>query len=74
MTKMVTYIDPPSGWRFGFPKALPDPKPENTREWLIANGYPEKMIDSFNEHFYCRYWEEPEGEKHDGIPKQARRK
>jgi hypothetical protein len=56
MTK-VTYIDPPSGWKYGFPKPLPDPKPENIIEWLISQGYPQKEIDSFGEHFYSRYWE-----------------
>ena len=24
MTKLVTMIDPPSGWKFGFPKVIPD--------------------------------------------------
>lgn len=52
-------IDPPSGWKYGFPKAIPDGV-ENVREWLVANGYPQKEIDSCGKHFYCRYWEEPE--------------
>lgn len=56
--KNVTMIDPPSGWKYGFPKVLPDPKPENVLQWLISNGYPQSEIDSCGQHFYCRYWEQ----------------
>jgi hypothetical protein len=40
----VTYVDPPSGWRYGFPKPLPDPAPENMVQWFIEQGYPESLI------------------------------
>ena len=53
----VRMIDPPSGWKFGFPKPVPDPTPENMLEWLVEQGYPQKLIDSYGEHFYCRHWE-----------------
>ena len=52
----VKMIDPPSGWKFGFPKALPDPEPTNVIDWLIENGYPKQIIDDFGNHFYCRHW------------------
>ena len=55
--KKVMMIDPPSGWLYGFPKVLPDPKPESMHEWLVGNGYPQEEIDKMKEHFYCRYWE-----------------
>jgi hypothetical protein len=61
--KKVMMIDPPSGWKYGFPKVMPDPRPEDTRAWLIANGYPEKEILSYGDHFYCRYWETEVEEK-----------
>ena len=54
---MVRMIDPPSGWKYGFPKPVPDPAPANIIEWLIGQGYPEKEILSYGEHFYCRHWE-----------------
>lgn len=54
----VVMIDPPRGWRYGFPKALPNPPPEDTRAWLIENGYPAAMLDKMGEHFYCGYWEQ----------------
>lgn len=58
MRKMV---DPPYGWRYGFPKAIPkDFKDKNIKKWLVANGYPQEEIDGFGEYFYVRYWMEKE--------------
>jgi hypothetical protein len=55
--KTVLMIDPPSGWKYGFPMPLPDPRPENTMDWLVEQGYPQAEIDSLGQYFYCRYWE-----------------
>lgn len=56
----VTMIDPPSGWKYGFPKVLPKQFDtwEEQREWLVSEGYPQKEIDSYGNSFYCRYWEQ----------------
>lgn len=49
-------IDPPSGWRYGFPQPIfKDPKQE-LWEWLVEKGYPEESARWAAEH--CRYWEE----------------
>lgn len=53
---MMTIIDPPSGWKYGFPKPLPD-EVEDVLEWLVSEGYPQSEIDKCGKHFYCRYWE-----------------
>lgn len=55
---MIKYIDPPSGWRYGFPKALPNPEPEDINQWLVENGYPKSLIESFGDFFFCRFWTE----------------
>lgn len=50
-------IDPPSGWKYGFPK----PMPKNIGDriaWLKLVGYPESMVLSYGDHFYCRYWQQ----------------
>lgn len=60
---MATIIDPPSGWQYGFPKPIPEDRKKDVTTWLIEQGYPEILIKQFGEHFYCRYWEEPEKEK-----------
>ena len=52
----VLMCDPPSGWKYGFPKPIPDDL-TSTMEWLVSEGYPQEEIDACGEHFYCRYWE-----------------
>ena len=53
-------IDPPSGWKYGFPKPIPEDRRQDSLVWLVENGYPQSEIDALGEHFYCRYWEEPD--------------
>jgi hypothetical protein len=48
-------IDPPGGWRYGFPKELPAGV-EDTLKWLVANGYPQAEIDRMGDNFYCGHW------------------
>ena len=54
-------IDPPSGWRYGFPKQAPadirDMSSGELNEWLVKNGYPQEEIDIWLE-----------GGKYDGPP------
>ena len=45
-------IDPPSGWKYGFPKHLPDGK--DYEELLRESGYLEKDIDYAIKH--SRMW------------------
>ena len=60
---MAKMIDPPSGWRYGFPKELPnDVKPGGITDWLISEGYPKEMIDDLGEYFHFRVWETPDEE------------
>ena len=53
----VTFIDPPSGWKYGFPKPIPDKYRRDAVKFLKKNGYPKSLIDDFGEYFYCRYYE-----------------
>ena len=55
----VTMCDPPSGWKYGFPKPLPADysKDESIFPWLLSEGYPQAEIDNCGKYFYCRYWE-----------------
>jgi hypothetical protein len=71
----VTICDPPSGWKYGFPRVVPQEVMEalkaarptgNTTaftDWLVSCGYPQSLIESFGDHFYCRYWEQEEDEQ-----------
>jgi hypothetical protein len=35
------WIDPPSGWRYGFPKIWDSIESPSLPEWLAGQGYPE---------------------------------
>ncbi len=49
-------IDPPGGWRYGFPKVIPDSQLCRIRHWLVENGYPESEMESYGQHFNYRMW------------------
>jgi hypothetical protein len=53
-------IDPPSGWKYGFPKPIPDDRCYDSLIWLVEEGYPKELIDELGEYFFCRYWEQPD--------------
>ncbi len=57
---IVKMIDPPSGWRYGFPRVLPDDVTD-LRAWYIKCGYPEKDVDFAME--YSRSWFEDRAPK-----------
>ena len=57
MRRLQKMIDPPSGWKYGFPKPIPQEHEHRTMEWLIEQGYPQSEIDKCGKHFFCRYWE-----------------
>ena len=54
--------DPPSGWKYGFPKEIPYEISEDggTRNWLLENGYPQSEIDACGDYFFVRFWEQSE--------------
>lgn len=53
---MTKWVDPPSGWQYGFPKVVPEGE-EPTNEWLVKNGYSQKLIDQLGTAMYVRMWE-----------------
>lgn len=58
MKRKVLMIDPPSGWRYGFPRELTLDGTQTVTEWLVDHGYPQALIDQFNGELPCRHWEE----------------
>ena len=60
---MTLMVDPPSGWKYGFPKAKPDDATD-TFAWLLSEGYPQSEIDKMGSSFFIRTWEEMD---HDGA-------
>ena len=58
MKEQITIIDPPGGWRYGFPKPIPQDRLKDVNTWLVEQGYPKEEIDSYGDFFYCRFWKE----------------
>lgn len=55
--KPAVVIDVPEGWKYGFPKVLPENiSPEDIDAWIISEGYPQKLIGEYGKHFYYRFW------------------
>lgn len=54
----VRMCDPPAGWKYGFPKPIPEDVGEDILPWLLSEGYPLEEIEKCGEYFYCRYWEQ----------------
>jgi hypothetical protein len=54
------WIDPPEGWRYGFPKVVDSDTYENAsslRNLCISLGYPEDVAEAYGEYFYVTVME-----------------
>ena len=50
-------IDPPSGWNYGFPKAVSQEQYKeikSLKQWCIDNGYPKAEADSYGDYFHIQ--------------------
>jgi len=54
---MKLWVDPPAGWKYGFPKVWNSETHPKFDEWIVWAGYPEDVMKSFGVHFYVRQWE-----------------
>jgi hypothetical protein len=52
----ITIYDPPSGWRYGFPRQYKPLDGETLAETLLRDGYPQQEID-YGGAEYVRFWE-----------------
>lgn len=52
------FVDPPDGWKYGFPKPIPRYELHRVDDWLVENGYPKKIADSFKDGVPYRSWTE----------------
>lgn len=59
----MMWADPPSGWRYGFPKIWSTHVP--IQQWLIDNGYPEHEAEWASN--YMRCWPVEEGAKNETV-------
>jgi hypothetical protein len=58
----VLMVDPPEGWKYGFPKPMHEEyftlkEDFDFNRWLVSEGYPQSIIDSFpNKEIPYRCW------------------
>lgn len=52
--------DPPSGWRYGFPKVYAPLDNETLEQTLLRDGYPQREIDNGGAE-HCRFFRFPRG-------------
>jgi len=69
-TKTTTlFIDPPSGWMYGFPKEAPanlrEMNADRLNEWLVSNGYPQEEVERWSNSVPCKFFE-LKGNKYNG--------
>ena len=58
------WIDPPEGWKYGFP-AIYDPDTDGQMsEWIVRKGYPLLTIKEYGEQWHIRCWPAEEPEKY----------
>jgi hypothetical protein len=48
------YVDPPSGWQYGFPAPYDEKKDGSLQDFFLSKGYPKKDVKWASEN--CRMW------------------
>lgn len=56
------WVDPPSGWRWGFPKVYDPNKDGDPVEWIVAQGYPQSEVDDLGASFHWHCWPHEDNE------------
>lgn len=52
----ITIYDPPSGWRYGFPRQYKPRTSETLEQTLLRDGYPQQELD-WGAAKYVRFWD-----------------
>jgi len=55
----MTIYDPPSGWRYGFPRPYLPLENETLEQTLLRDGYPQEEIN-WGGAEHVRFWEQTE--------------
>ena len=59
------WVDPAEGWKYGFPKIYDSEKDAPMRDWILKQGYPEKMLE-----FPIRCWKVVAEDEESVVKKQ----
>jgi len=52
----MMWVDPPEGWKYGFPAIYDPEKDGQMREWIVRKGYPLLTIKEYGESWAVRCW------------------
>jgi hypothetical protein len=50
------WVDPPEGWKFGFPAIYDPEKDGQMSDWIISKGYPIQIIKEYGDAWAVRCW------------------
>jgi len=56
MQSNMIWIDPPEGWRYGFPAIYDPEKDGQMSDWIVRKGYPLQTIKAYGESWAIRCW------------------
>jgi hypothetical protein len=56
MQSNMMWVDPPEGWKFGFPAIYDPEKDGQMSEWIVRKGYPLLTIKEYGESWAVRCW------------------
>jgi len=58
------WVDPPEGWKYGFPAIYDAETDGQMSEWIVRKGYPLLTIKEYGEQWHIRCWPAEEPEKY----------
>lgn len=50
------WVDPPEGWRYGFPAIYDPEKDGQMSDWIVRKGYPLVTIKAYGKSWAVRCW------------------
>ena len=53
---MQIWVDPPEGWKYGFPAIYDPEKDGQMSDWIVRKGYPLLTIKEYGESWAVRCW------------------
>ena len=56
MQSNMMWVDPPEGWKYGFPAIFDPVNDGKMRDWIVRKGYPLLTIKEYGESWAVRTW------------------
>ena len=65
LSMLKMWVDPPEGWRYGFPAIFDPVKDGKMRDWIVRKGYPLLRIKEYGDSWAVRCWPAEEAKPSD---------